>query len=99
MYWWGGLTQQNVEITIRDTRKWHLAKICPIESPEGQNIGLVLVLLIYANVDINGYLLTGYYKTYNGLINRNVIYLNHFESKRLNIDLLSNKDQRKWTIY
>ncbi len=28
-----GLTQQNVEVTIRDTKKWHLVKICPVESP------------------------------------------------------------------
>ncbi len=93
-----GLTQQNIEVTIRDTKKWHLAKICPVESPEGQNIGLVLALSTYANVDINGYLLTGFYKIYNGLINRNVIYLSHFESKRLNVALSCNKDQRKWTI-
>ncbi|PIM96856.1 DNA-directed RNA polymerase subunit beta [Candidatus Hodgkinia cicadicola] len=94
----GGLTSQNVEITIRDTKKWHLAKICPIESPEGHNIGLVLALSAYANVDVNGYILTGYYRTYNGLINRNVIYLNHFESKRLNVSLSSNKTQEKWLM-
>ncbi|PIM96902.1 DNA-directed RNA polymerase subunit beta [Candidatus Hodgkinia cicadicola] len=94
----GGLTSQNVEVTIRDTKKWHLAKICPIESPEGQNIGLVLALSTYANVDVNGYILTGYYKTYNGLINKSVIYLNHFESKRLNVALSCNKTQRKWTM-
>ncbi len=57
---------------------------------------MVLALPTYANVDVNGYLLTGYYKTYNRLINRNVIYLNHFESKRLNVTLSCNKDQRKW---
>ncbi|PIM96883.1 DNA-directed RNA polymerase subunit beta [Candidatus Hodgkinia cicadicola] len=93
-----GLTSQNVEITMRDTKKWHLAKICPIESPEGQNIGLVLALSAYANVDVNGYISTGYYKTYNGLISRNVIYLNHFESKRLNVALSCNRTQEKWTM-
>ncbi len=50
------------------------------------------VLSTYVNVDVNRYLLTGYYKTYNGLINRNVVYLNHFESKRLNVTLSCNKD-------
>ncbi|PIM96150.1 DNA-directed RNA polymerase subunit beta [Candidatus Hodgkinia cicadicola] len=94
----GGLTSQNVEITIRDTKRWHLAKICPIESPEGQNIGLVTALSAYANVDVNGYISTGYYKTYNGLINRNIIYLNHFESKRLNVGLTCNRSQEKWTM-
>ncbi|PIM95885.1 hypothetical protein [Candidatus Hodgkinia cicadicola] len=94
----GGLTSQNVEITIRDTKQWHLAKICPIESPEGQNIGLVTTLSAYADVDVNGYISTGYYKTYNGLINRNVIYLNHFESKRLNVGLSCNRIQKKWTM-
>ncbi|PIM96056.1 DNA-directed RNA polymerase subunit beta [Candidatus Hodgkinia cicadicola] len=91
----GGVTQQNVEITIRDTKKWQLAKICPIESPEGQNIGLVLTLSTYANVDVNGYILTGYYKTCNGLINNRVIYLNHFEEKRLNVALSWDKFQKE----
>ena len=88
-------SQQNVGITTRDPKRWHLAKICPIESPEGQTIGLVLALSTYASIDVNGYLLTGYYKTYNGLINSNVIYLNHFESKGLNIALSCNKNQEK----
>ncbi|PIM95245.1 DNA-directed RNA polymerase subunit beta [Candidatus Hodgkinia cicadicola] len=91
--------QQNVGITTRDSKRWHLAKICPIESPEGQTIGLVLALSTYASIDVNGYLLTGYYKTYNGLINSNVIYLNYFESKGLNIALSCNKDQEKWVMY
>ncbi|PIM94820.1 DNA-directed RNA polymerase subunit beta [Candidatus Hodgkinia cicadicola] len=90
-----GLTQQNVEVNIRDTKRCHLAKICPIESPEGQNVGLVSTLSTYANVDVNGYMLTGYYKNYNGLINSNVIYLNYFESMRLNVALSCNKNQRK----
>ncbi|PIM96729.1 DNA-directed RNA polymerase subunit beta [Candidatus Hodgkinia cicadicola] len=94
----GGVTPQNVEINIRDTKRWQLAKICPIESPESQNIGLVLALSIYANVDVNGYILTGYYKTCNGLISNKVIYLNYFEGKRLNIALSWNKVQAKWIM-
>ncbi|PIM96012.1 hypothetical protein [Candidatus Hodgkinia cicadicola] len=94
----GGLKQQNVDVTIRDTKRWHLAKICPIESPEGQNVGLVSALSAYVNVDVNGYMSTGYYKIYNGLINSNVIYLNYFESMRLNVALPCNKDQRKWVM-
>ncbi len=80
-----GLTPQNTEVAIRDTKSWHLAKICPIECPEGQSIGLVLSLASYANVDINGNIITGYFRTYGKFISNNIVYLNYFESKRLNV--------------
>ncbi len=90
-----GLTSQNT--VIRSTKNWHLAKICPIESPERQNIELVLSLASYANVDINGNIITGFFKTHDKLISNNIAYLNYFESKKLNVALPYKENQRKWT--
>ncbi|PIM96223.1 DNA-directed RNA polymerase subunit beta [Candidatus Hodgkinia cicadicola] len=83
----GGLTQQNADNYARDTKIWHYGKICPIESPEGQNIGLILSLAFCSNVDVNGHIITGYFKTYNGLISNNVVYLNYYECKCLKVSL------------
>ncbi|PIM96484.1 DNA-directed RNA polymerase subunit beta [Candidatus Hodgkinia cicadicola] len=81
----GGLTQQNADNYARDTKTWHYGKICPIESPEGQNIGLILSLTAYSNVDVNGHIITGYFKIYNRLISNNVVYLNYYECKCLKV--------------
>ncbi|PIM95577.1 DNA-directed RNA polymerase subunit beta, partial [Candidatus Hodgkinia cicadicola] len=94
----GGLTSKNAEVTLRDTKIWQFAKICPIESPEGQSIGLVLALSSYASVDINGHIITAYFRTNNRSVSNNIVYLNHFESKRLNVGLPNNEDQDKWAM-
>ncbi|PIM96279.1 DNA-directed RNA polymerase subunit beta [Candidatus Hodgkinia cicadicola] len=94
----GGLSSQNVEVTIRDTKRWHFGRICPIESSEGQNIGLITMLTTHADVDVNGHITTGYQKVRNGLVSNNVKYLNHYESKRFNISLPNNQGLRKLVI-
>ncbi|PIM96953.1 DNA-directed RNA polymerase subunit beta [Candidatus Hodgkinia cicadicola] len=94
----GGLSSQNVEITIRDTKRWHFGRICPIESPEGQNVGLITMLAAYADIDVNGHITTAYQKVRNGLVSNNVKYLNHYESKRFNISLPHTQGLKKWVV-
>ncbi len=93
-----GLSSQNVEITIRDNKRWYFGKICSIESPEDQNIGLITMLTTYADIDVNGHITTGYQKIRNGLVSNNVKYLNHYESKRLNISLPNNRGLKNWVL-
>ncbi|PIM95038.1 DNA-directed RNA polymerase subunit beta [Candidatus Hodgkinia cicadicola] len=94
----GGLTQQNANNYTRDTKRWHWAKICPIESPEGQTIGLILSLTTYANVDVNGHIITGYFKTYNGLVSNNVVFLNYYGCKGLRVSMSYQNDLNKWSL-
>ncbi|PIM95908.1 DNA-directed RNA polymerase subunit beta [Candidatus Hodgkinia cicadicola] len=84
-----------IERSTRDVHRWHIDKICPIDSPEGENIGLALSLATNSSVDINGLIITPYYVTKNNLISNKVIYLNHYEKITHNIStnkqILNNK--------
>ncbi|MFP3037896.1 MAG: hypothetical protein ACKESC_01200 [Candidatus Hodgkinia cicadicola] len=73
----GGVSIHTAEMSIRGVQKWYFGKICPIDSPEGENIGLVSVLASYANIDINGNITTAYWKVYKGIVSNNIIYLNN----------------------
>ncbi len=92
------LSSQTAEVNVRNIYKWHFGKICPIESPEGRNIGLVSTLASYASISSNGHIITGYYKVYNGLISKNIIYLNYYEGKRYYITLFNNIDKQTITL-
>ncbi|PIM95215.1 DNA-directed RNA polymerase subunit beta [Candidatus Hodgkinia cicadicola] len=94
----GSMTTKMTEFSTRDVEQWHWAKICPIESPEGQNIGLILSLVSHAGVDINGYITTGYFKVYNKLITNDVVYLNSFDEKKYVIATPSNWDLDKHVL-
>ncbi|PIM95944.1 hypothetical protein [Candidatus Hodgkinia cicadicola] len=78
----GDPNTQTLSLTQRDVQRWHQGGICPIESPEGHNIGLMFTLTTYSSIDVNGNILTAYYKVHNGLISNQIIYLSYLE--RLN---------------
>ncbi len=94
----GSVTDQAVEFVTRDVSRWYFGRVCPIESPEGQNIGLVLSLAANASVDENGYITTGYCKVYNGKISNNIVYLNYFEAKHHSIAIPSKHGLSEHTI-
>ncbi|PIM95422.1 DNA-directed RNA polymerase subunit beta, partial [Candidatus Hodgkinia cicadicola] len=73
---------QALSLEQRDVKRWHQGGLCPIESPEGQNIGLIFTLTAYSSIDVNGNILTAYYKIHNGHISNQIIYLSYLE--RLN---------------
>jgi len=52
----GGLTRERVGFEVRDVHTTHYSRICPIETPEGQNIGLISSLATYADIDRYGFI-------------------------------------------
>ncbi len=58
----GGLKREHAKFEVRDVHHSHYGRMCPIETPEGANIGLITSLAILAKVDEYGFLTTPYYK-------------------------------------
>ncbi len=71
----GGLSRDRAGMEVRDVNPSHYGRICPIESPEGQNIGLITSLASYAKVDEYGFIMTPYRKVENCKITEQVDYL------------------------
>ncbi len=75
----GGLTRDRAGMEVRDVHPTHYGRICPIESPEGQNIGLINSLSTFAKVDKYGFIETPYRKIIDGKVSGEVIYLSAME--------------------
>jgi DNA-directed RNA polymerase subunit beta len=71
----GGLNRKRAGFEVRDVHISHYGRICPIETPEGANIGLISSLAIYADVDQYGFLITPYRRVKNGIIQDETVYL------------------------
>ena len=71
----GGLSRDRAGMEVRDVNPSHYGRICPIESPEGANIGLITSLASYAKVDEYGFIMTPYRKVENCKITEQVDYL------------------------
>ncbi len=71
----GGLTRERAGFEVRDVHPTHYGRICPIETPEGPNIGLIASLSTYAKVDPYGFIVTPYRKVVNGQVTKEVEYL------------------------
>ncbi len=71
----GGLSRDRAGMEVRDVNASHYGRICPIESPEGQNIGLITSLASYAKVDEYGFIQTPYRKVENRKLTDQVDYL------------------------
>ncbi|MGM9733356.1 MAG: DNA-directed RNA polymerase subunit beta [Prevotella sp.] len=74
----GGLSRERAGFEVRDVHYTHYGRLCPIESPEGPNIGLISSLCVYAKIDHLGFIETPYRKVENGVANLNndeVVYL------------------------
>jgi len=71
----GGLNRKRAGFEVRDVHISHYGRICPIETPEGVNIGLIASLGIYSDVDEYGFLITPYRKVERGKVNGEVVYL------------------------
>ena len=78
----GGLNRRRAGFEVRDVHISHYGRICPIETPEGTNIGLISSLAIFATVDEYGFLLTPYRKVKNGKVTEDVDYLRADEEMR-----------------
>ena len=71
----GGLSRDRAGMEVRDVNASHYGRICPIESPEGQNIGLITSLSSYAKIDEYGFIMTPYRKVVNKKLTDEVEYL------------------------
>jgi len=71
----GGLTKQTAGFEVRDVHYTHYGRICPIETPEGPNIGLITSLTTYAKVNNEGLITTPYKKVEKGKIKDEIVYL------------------------
>ena len=81
----GGLTRERAGFEVRDVQPSHYGRICPIQTPEGPNIGLVNHLASYARINPYGFIETPYFKVEKGKILPKVQYLNAFEEEKYNI--------------
>jgi len=81
----GGLTRERAGFEVRDVHPSHYGRICPIQTPEGPNIGLVVRLSTYARLNEYGILETPYRKVKNGKITKELVYLDAFEESKYNI--------------
>ena len=81
----GGLTRERAGFEVRDVHPTHYGRICPIETPEGPNIGLINSLATYARVNKYGFIETPYRKTKDGKVTDEVVYLSAMEEGRYTI--------------
>jgi len=75
----GGLTRERAGFEVRDVHPTHYGRVCPIETPEGPNIGLINSLAVYARTNDYGFLETPYRKVVNGKVTNTVEYLSAIE--------------------
>ncbi len=77
----GGLSRDRAGMDVRDVNASHYGRICPIESPEGQNIGLITSLAGYAKINEYGFIMTPYKKVVGGKVTDEVVYMTADEEK------------------
>jgi len=81
----GGLKREHARFEVRDVHHSHYGRMCPIETPEGANIGLMTSMATYATIDKYGFLLTPYRKVEKGKVTDDIVYLAADEEERYNI--------------
>ncbi len=81
----GGLTRERAGFEVRDVHPTHYGRICPIETPEGPNIGLIASLATYARVNMYGFIESPYRRVKDGQVTDEVIYLSAMEEGRYTI--------------
>ncbi|ROR34817.1 DNA-directed RNA polymerase subunit beta [Inmirania thermothiophila] len=75
----GGLTRERAGFEVRDVHPTHYGRVCPIETPEGPNIGLINSLAVYARTNEYGFLETPYRKVVDGRVTDEIVYLSGIE--------------------
>ncbi|MCX7863891.1 MAG: DNA-directed RNA polymerase subunit beta, partial [Novosphingobium sp.] len=78
----GGLTRERAGFEVRDVHPTHYGRICPIETPEGPNIGLINSLSTFARVNKYGFIETPYRKVVDGKVTNEVVYLSAMEEQK-----------------
>ncbi|HWA32392.1 MAG TPA: DNA-directed RNA polymerase subunit beta, partial [Candidatus Paceibacterota bacterium] len=81
----GGLTRERAGLEVRDVHPSHYGRVCPIHTPEGPNIGLILHLSTYARINDFGIIETPYVRVKNGKITGEIVYMNALEEEKYSI--------------
>ncbi len=79
----GGLTRERAGLEVRDTHPTHYGRICTVETPEGQNVGLVLNIATYAKINEYGFLEAPYRVVKNGKVTDEVVYVDAAEEEKM----------------
>ena len=87
----GGLVKERAGFEVRDVHPTHYGRICPIETPEGQNIGLINTLATYSKVNEHGFIEAPYRVMKDGKITSEVVYLTATQEEGVKIAAASNK--------
>ncbi len=75
----GGLTRERAGLEVRDVHPSHYGRVCPIHTPEGQNIGLILRFSLFARTNVFGMIETPYLRVKDGKVTKEIVYLNALE--------------------
>jgi DNA-directed RNA polymerase subunit beta len=81
----GGLSRERAGFEVRDVHPSHYGRLCPIHTPEGPNIGLVLRLTCYARINHFGMIETPYAKVSKGVVTKEIVYMNALEEENFRI--------------
>lgn len=81
----GGLRRETAGIEARDVHSSHYGKICPVETPEGQNVGLITSMAVFSKIDELGLLQTPYRKVQNGYVTDKIEYLTAIDEEKFAI--------------
>ncbi|HFD15498.1 MAG TPA: DNA-directed RNA polymerase subunit beta [Rhodospirillales bacterium] len=94
----GGLTRERAGFEVRDVHPTHYGRICPIETPEGPNIGLINSLATYARINKYGFIESPYRRVVDGRVTDEVVYLSAMEEGRYTIAQANSKldDDRRF---
>jgi len=91
----GGLTRERAGFEVRDVHPTHYGRVCPIETPEGPNIGLINTLAVYARTNEYGFLETPYRKVNDGQVTDEVVYLSAYDEINFHIAQASANTDKK----
>ena len=94
----GGLTRERAGFEVRDVHPTHYGRICPIETPEGPNIGLINSLSTYAKINKYGFIESPYKRVKNGVVQSNVEYLSAMEETKFTIAQANTKIDKNGKI-
>ncbi|XXN13734.1 MAG: hypothetical protein AAI978_00625 [Candidatus Hodgkinia cicadicola] len=87
----GGVTLRTATESLRNVQHWHFGRVCPIESPEGQNIGLVCSYAMFCSVASSGLIQTAFNKVVNGQLSNKFKHLDCFAAKDYTVLMLNKK--------
>ncbi|MDI6734195.1 MAG: DNA-directed RNA polymerase subunit beta [Patescibacteria group bacterium] len=94
----GGLTRERAGFEVRDVHPSYYGRICPIQTPEGANIGLVSYLSNYARLNELGFIETPYFRVKKGVITSEIVWLDAIEEQKYNIAQSDLSANAKWHI-